>query len=62
MMVYFRKRIPESVVNDFNEQIVSHGLNMIRSPSENYNDYSSQSGGISSALDSTKLYPIRADY
>ena len=26
MMVYFRNRLPESVVNDCNERIVRHGL------------------------------------
>ena len=26
MMVYFRKRLPEAVVNDCNERIVRHGL------------------------------------
>ena len=31
MMVYYRKRLPESVVNDCNERIVRHGLNVIRS-------------------------------
>ena len=31
MMVYFRKRLPESVVNVCNERIVRHGLNAIRS-------------------------------
>lgn len=31
MMVYFRKRLPESVVNDCNERIVRHGLSIIRS-------------------------------
>jgi len=31
MMVYFRKRLPESVVNDCNERIVRHGLKVIRS-------------------------------
>jgi transposase, IS5 family len=31
MMVYFRKRLPESVINDCNERIVCHGLNVIRS-------------------------------
>jgi len=30
-MVYFRKWLPESVVNDCNETIVYHGLNVIRS-------------------------------
>jgi hypothetical protein len=31
MMVYFRKRLPEAVVNDCNERIVRHGLKVIRS-------------------------------
>ena len=31
MMVYFRKRLPEAVVNDCNERIVRHGLNVVRS-------------------------------
>jgi len=31
MMVYFRKRLPESVVNDCNERIMLHGLSVIRS-------------------------------
>jgi hypothetical protein len=31
VMVYFRKRLPESVVNDCNERIVRHGLNVIHS-------------------------------
>lgn len=31
LMVYFRRRLPESVINDSNERIVRHGLNVIRS-------------------------------
>jgi hypothetical protein len=31
MMVYFRKRLPESGVNDCNERIVRHGLAVVRS-------------------------------
>jgi IS5 family transposase len=31
MMVYFRKRLPEAVVNDCNERIVRHGLKVIHS-------------------------------
>lgn len=31
MMVYFRKRLPEAVVNDCNERIVRHGLKVVRS-------------------------------
>jgi IS5 family transposase len=34
MMVYFRKRLPESVINDCNKQIVRHSLNLIRSSAE----------------------------
>ena len=30
MMVYFRKRLAEMVLNDCNERIVRHGLNLIR--------------------------------
>lgn len=30
-MVYFRRRLPESAINDCNERIVHHGLNVIRS-------------------------------
>ena len=38
MMVYFRKRLPESVVNDCNERIVWHGLNVIHSSAANDHD------------------------
>ena len=38
MMVYFRKRLPESVVNDCNERIVLHGLRVIRSSSADHDD------------------------
>lgn len=31
MMVYFRKRLPKTVVNDCNERIVRHGLTVIQS-------------------------------
>ena len=30
MIVYLRKRLPETVVKDCNERIVQHGLNLIR--------------------------------
>lgn len=33
MMVYFRKRLPESVANDCNEQIIRHGFAVIQSTS-----------------------------
>ena len=37
MMVYFRKRLPESVVHVCNERFVQHGLIVIRSSA--VNDY-----------------------
>lgn len=49
MMVYFRKRLPESVVNDCNERIVRHGLNVIRSvESDGDEDGNNTSGSASS--------------
>ena len=38
MMVYFRKRLPESVVNDCNERIVRYGLNVIRTAAASDHD------------------------
>jgi len=38
MMVYFRKRLPETVVNDCNERIVRHGLTVIRSAESQEDD------------------------
>ena len=52
MMVYFRKRLPEAVVNDCNERIVRHGLNLIRaSETEEHDQDDSQGGGGSSVCD-----------
>jgi hypothetical protein len=49
MMVYFRKRLPGSVVNDCNERIVRHGLNVIRSAgSQDDEDGGHDSGSASS--------------
>jgi len=45
MMVYFRKRLPESVVNDCNERIVQHGLKVIRSSAANERDDGGNQGG-----------------
>ena len=45
MMVYFRKRLPESVVNDCNERIVRHGLNVVCSSAANDHDDESRHGG-----------------
>jgi hypothetical protein len=38
MMAYFRKRRQESVMNDGNEWIVRHGLNVISSQTNDHND------------------------
>jgi IS5 family transposase len=52
MMVYFRKRLPEAVVNDCNERIVRHGLKVIRaSDSQDPGDGSGNAGGSSSTGD-----------
>jgi IS5 family transposase len=52
MMVYFRKRLPESVVNECNECIVRHGLSIIRSSEEDdREDDNSHGGGTVPAVD-----------
>jgi hypothetical protein len=52
MMVYFRKRLPEAVVNDCNERIVRHGLKVIRSSdSQDPGDDSGNDGGSASPVD-----------
>ena len=52
MMVYFRKRLPEAVVNDCNERIVRHGLNLIRaSETEEHDQDDSKGGGGGSVCD-----------
>jgi IS5 family transposase len=48
MMVYFRKRLPESVVNDCNERIVRHGLNVIRSEESQDNGDDDNGGDLAS--------------
>jgi hypothetical protein len=45
MMVYFHKRLPESVVNECNERIVRHGLNVIRSSDSSDQDENSSRNG-----------------
>jgi IS5 family transposase len=45
MMVYFRKRLPETVVNDCNERIVRHGLTMVRSADSQDDDDGDQGSG-----------------
>jgi len=49
MMVYFRKRLPEAVVNDCNERIVRHGLKVIRSSVDHDSGGDDGSGGGSSS-------------
>ena len=53
MMVYFRKRLPESVVNECNERIVLHGLRVIRSSAADHHDDDDSSHGneIAAATD-----------
>ncbi|MFN6338605.1 MAG: transposase, partial [Cyanobacteriota bacterium] len=59
MMVYFRKRLPESVVNDCNERVVRHGLNVIRtSASTDHDDDGPPQGG--GAPRRSALYPAIA--
>jgi hypothetical protein len=49
MMVYFRKRLPDAIVNDCNERIVRHGLSVIRaSDSQNHDDDSGSGTGSGS--------------
>ncbi|MBC1262235.1 transposase [Synechococcus sp. BSF8S] len=45
MLVHFRKRLPESVVNDCNERIVRHGQSVIRSSAADDRDNDSSYGG-----------------
>ena len=51
MMVDFRKRLPEAVVNDCNERIVQHGLNLIRSAETEEHDRDDSQGGGGSVFD-----------
>ena len=52
MMVYFRKRLPEAVVNDCNERIVRHGLKVIRSSVDHDpGDDDGSGGGSTSTAD-----------
>ena len=46
MMVYFRKRLPQAVVNDCNERIVRHGLKVIRSSDSQGPSDDNGSGGV----------------
>jgi transposase, IS5 family len=55
MMVYFRKRLPESVVNDYNARIVRHGLNVIRSASSQDDEDNDPGTGSASSGDQPAL-------
>jgi IS5 family transposase len=57
MMVYFRKRLPEAVVNDCNERIVRHGLNVIRSSVDCDPGDDGSGGGSTSAADKPQPSP-----
>ena len=50
-MMYFRKRVPEAVINDSNERIVRHGLKVIHLSVEHDpgDDYCSRGGSTSTA-------------
>jgi transposase, IS5 family len=48
MIVYFRKRLPESIVNDCNERIVRHGLNLIRSAESEDDENDKSDSGVPS--------------
>lgn len=48
MMVYFCKRLPESIVNDCNERIVRHGLNVIRSAESEGDENDNSDSGVPS--------------
>ncbi|MBM5815006.1 MAG: hypothetical protein FJ083_00010 [Cyanobacteria bacterium K_Offshore_surface_m2_239] len=66
MMVYFRKRLPESVVNDCNERIVLHGLSVIRFAAADSHDNDDSSQGSENAaatdqqIESETTRPLKA--
>jgi hypothetical protein len=45
--VYFRKRLPEAVINDCNERIVRHGLAVIKSEAAEESDDDQDGGSVS---------------
>ena len=58
MLVNFRKRLPESVTNNYNKRIVCHALNVIRS-AKSVNDQGLGNG--STSLINSDLEGIEAD-
>ena len=59
MMVYFRKRLPEAIVHDCNEQIVRHGLKVIKVSESHDPDNHSGSGGESISVDNKSIPPAQ---
>jgi hypothetical protein len=57
MMVYFRKRLPDAVVNDCNERIVRYGLKLIRSSDSQDPGDDNGSGGCGSATPGNQPRP-----
>ena len=55
MMVYFRQRLPESVVNDCNQRIVRYSLNVIRPSAGNDHDDDGSHGGGATRLDDQQI-------
>ena len=47
MIIYFRKRLPESVINDCNERLVRHGLNVIQAAGADDDQGADKGGGSS---------------
>jgi IS5 family transposase len=59
MMVYFCKRLPEAVVNDCNERIVRHGLNLIRSSDSNDQVDNNRTGGGTASSGAQQMPPAQ---
>jgi IS5 family transposase len=57
MMAYFRKRLPEAVVNDCNERILHHGLTVIRSSDPQSPGDDDDSGGSTGTSAQPKSSP-----
>jgi hypothetical protein len=59
MMVYFRKRLPESVVNDCNERIIRHGLAVIQSTASQHDQDDDPGSGADNNGDQQDSKPGR---
>ena len=61
IMVYFRKRLPEAVVNDCNERIERHGLKLIlSSDTQRPGDDNDSGSGSTNPADKSKLFAPEA--